>query len=170
MTAFTHIVRRLRSERGQALVEFALIAPLFFVLLFGMLDFGKAFNYWSTQQQMANEGARLAAVNTAGPWTCPDGTSASTLPAYVKCNAVTNELRNGGSFWLTNVARVCVRAAPNGPGTLNAGDPVQVVVTSTYKWLPLIAQRISVTQATITGAATMRLEAPLAAANTGCTS
>ena len=37
------------------------------------------------------------------------------------------------------------------------------------KWLPLIAQRISVTQATIAGAATMRLEAPLAAANTGCT-
>ena len=34
------------EERGVALVEFALVAPILLVLLFGMLDFGRVFNYW----------------------------------------------------------------------------------------------------------------------------
>ena len=34
-----------RDERGTALVEFALIAPLLFLLLFGIIDFGRALNY-----------------------------------------------------------------------------------------------------------------------------
>jgi Flp pilus assembly protein TadG len=160
VTAFTHIVRRLRSERGQALVEFALIAPLFFVLLFGMLDFGKAFNYWNVEQQMANEGARLAAVNATGPWTCPDGTSAASLPDYIKCQAVTGELKNGGTFWLPNPAKVCVAPAAGASNPPVPGDPISVTVSAAYNWLPLVAQRVGATQTTITGSATMRLEAP----------
>src|SRR5262245_66665975 len=79
-------LREAASERGQAMVEFALVAPLLFVLLFGMLDFGKAFNYWNVEQQMANEGARMAAVNATG--TCPGASTATTLPNYIRCQAV----------------------------------------------------------------------------------
>jgi TadE-like protein len=160
MRSVAQALERFRCERGTALVEFALIAPVLFLILFGMLDFGKAFNYWNVEQQMANEGARLAAVNSSGPWTCPDGSSAGSLPDYIKCQAVTGELKNGGSFWLPNPAKVCVAPAPGASNPPAAGDPVRVTVSATYNWLPLIADKIGVTGTTITGAATMRLEAP----------
>src|SRR5262245_43349664 len=106
-------IRRLREERGVAMVEFALVAPLLFLLLFGVLDFGRAFAYWNAEQQMANQGARLAAVNATGPWTCPDEdkTPASTLPSYIQCQAITRELWHGGSFWLASGAQVCIGPA-----------------------------------------------------------
>ena len=43
-------------EAGVALVEFALVLPLLLVILFGMLDFGKAFNYWIDTTHLANSG------------------------------------------------------------------------------------------------------------------
>ena len=36
--------RSMERSRGQALVEFALVAPLLLVILFAMLDFGRTFN------------------------------------------------------------------------------------------------------------------------------
>ena len=52
-----------RDERGTALVEFALIAPLLFLLLFGIIDFGRALDYYNQVTQLAGQGARAAAVN-----------------------------------------------------------------------------------------------------------
>ena len=49
------------EERGVALVEFALVAPILLVLLFGMLDFGRVFNYWIDATHLANEGAGVGA-------------------------------------------------------------------------------------------------------------
>jgi Flp pilus assembly protein TadG len=51
------------SESGVALVEFALVLPLLLVLLLGVLDFGKGFNYWIDETHLANEAARFAVVN-----------------------------------------------------------------------------------------------------------
>ena len=50
-------------ERGQALVEFALIVPLFLVLVIGMVQFGVGLNYWLDLNRLANQGARWAVVN-----------------------------------------------------------------------------------------------------------
>ena len=56
--------RRLASdERGVALVEFALVLPLILLLMLGMIDFGKAFNYWNDETHLANEAARQAVVD-----------------------------------------------------------------------------------------------------------
>lgn len=52
-----------RSERGQALVEFALILPLFVLLLVGILDFGRAIYAYNTVNNAARQGARLAVVD-----------------------------------------------------------------------------------------------------------
>src|SRR5215210_4185151 len=56
-------LRTLTDESGAVLIEFVLLLPLLLVLLFGMLDFGKAYNYWIDETHLANEGARFAAVN-----------------------------------------------------------------------------------------------------------
>lgn len=50
-------------DRGASLVEFALIAPLLFALLFGMIEFGWAFAQNLDVKHTAREAGRLAAVN-----------------------------------------------------------------------------------------------------------
>ena len=51
-----------RGERGQTLVEFALIMPVFLILLFGLADFGRGFYAYLIVTNAAREGARSAAV------------------------------------------------------------------------------------------------------------
>src|SRR5206468_8997119 len=55
----------LRSQRSQSMAEFALIAPILLVLLFGMVDFGRAVYYYVTIEQAASEGGRVAVRNSA---------------------------------------------------------------------------------------------------------
>lgn len=56
-----------RGERGQTLVEFALIAPVVLLILMAILSFGLAFSWKIMLNGAAREGARIGAVgsNTA---------------------------------------------------------------------------------------------------------
>lgn len=49
---------RRRRERGQTLAEFAMIAPLFILLIFGVIDIARLYQSWVTIQHGAREGAR----------------------------------------------------------------------------------------------------------------
>ena len=51
--------------RGQTLVEFSLVAPLFFMVFFGIIVLGLAVFYQQVVTNAAREGARFAALNTA---------------------------------------------------------------------------------------------------------
>jgi hypothetical protein len=55
--------RHWRSERGANLVEFAILAPLLILLLFGIIEFAWVFAQNLNVRHGAREGARLAAVN-----------------------------------------------------------------------------------------------------------
>lgn len=65
-------MRRLRradrrtSARGQSLVEFSVSVPVFVLLLFGMLEFGFAFNHNMTLEYATREGARTGAALAKG--------------------------------------------------------------------------------------------------------
>jgi Flp pilus assembly protein TadG len=143
-------LRQSSDERGAVLVEFALVLPLLLILVFGMLEFGKAFNYWIDTTHLANEAARWAVVN--------NNPGAGTLQEYIKSQANTIELRDGGTASIPSgdEAEVCI-SFPS--GTDNVGDPVHVTVTATYHWIPFVGDRIGSANVTITGSATMRLEA-----------
>ena len=52
-----------RSERGETLVEFALAALLFMVTIFGTLDLGWTVWQYNMVSNLAQEGARYAAVH-----------------------------------------------------------------------------------------------------------
>jgi Flp pilus assembly protein TadG len=56
-------VRTIRDERGQALVEFALVLPVFALLLFAVIQFGIVFNNYITLTDAVRTGARTAAVS-----------------------------------------------------------------------------------------------------------
>src|SRR3954470_13820041 len=113
-----------RQEDGVALVEFALVAPLLLVILFGMLDFGRIFNYWIDATHLANEGARWAVVNK-------NPATSGTLQAYIQQQADSGELKNGGSASVPSPLQVCI-TFPNGAAV---GNPVTVTATVSYNWL-----------------------------------
>ena len=142
--ASTTARRGLRSERGQAAVEFALVVPVMCLLVLALIDFGKALNYWLDTSHLASEGARLAAVLGNSPE--PGG----NWKQWIQQQAESTELRNGTGS-ITSAASVCV-SFPN--GTPKIGDPVKVTVSAPYKWIPFVGG------ATINlrAEATMRLE------------
>ena len=117
-----------RSERGTALVEFALIAPLLFLLLFGIVDFGRALDYYNQVTQLAGQGARAAAVNRL-----PDGSQIPPSPAgdtAIQSQLATQytaqpELKSG--------IVVCITQVP-----AQVGDPVTIKVKYHFKFLPLV--------------------------------
>ena len=57
--------KRRRRQRGQSLVEFALILPIFLILLMGIVDFGLGLKSWIAITNSARESARYAAVGCA---------------------------------------------------------------------------------------------------------
>ncbi len=52
-----------RQSRGQALVEFALVIPIFLLVLVALFDLGRAVFAYNTITNAAREGARIAIVN-----------------------------------------------------------------------------------------------------------
>lgn len=56
-----------RSERAQALVEFALVIPIFLFVVLGLFDMGRAVFYYNTVSNASREAVRLGIVdqNTA---------------------------------------------------------------------------------------------------------
>jgi Flp pilus assembly protein TadG len=141
---------RLRSESGVAIAEFALVLPLLAVLLFGMIEFGRAINYWIDATHLANEAARWAVVNQN-----PGSTSGQTLQQYIQSQATTNELKNGGTGSVPTGLAVAI-CFPSGA---TVGQPVRVTTSVTYHWLPFIGARTGIGSSTISGSAHMRLEA-----------
>jgi len=147
------------DESGAALVEFVLVLPLLLVLLFGMLDFGKAYNYWIDGTQLAHEGARFAAVNkNPGP--------GASLQESIRDQADTPELKNGGTASVPSALSVCIDF-PN--GTSQIGDPVRVRVTTTYSFLSFLSSKVGIANKTIQADSIMRLEQPPTNFSAGCT-
>jgi Flp pilus assembly protein TadG len=157
--------RRLREdETGVALVEFALVLPLLLVLLFGMLDFGRAFNYWIDATHLANEGARWAVVNK-NPGT-------GSLQQFVQQQADTDELRNGGSSAVPDPLEVCITFPPDSVTGQSGvvGAPVKVSASLTYHWLPFLSKHAlgGLLSTTVVGSSTMRIEQEPTNYTTGC--
>ena len=60
----------LKKKRGQAIVEFALILPVFILILLGIMEFGLVFHQYLVVTAASRDGARVAALG---------GTDAETL-------------------------------------------------------------------------------------------
>lgn len=53
-----------RNHSGQSMVEFALVAMTFFIILFGLIDFGRAIFEYNLLASSAREGARAAIMQS----------------------------------------------------------------------------------------------------------
>jgi Flp pilus assembly protein TadG len=134
----------LRSERGQTVVEFALVAPILVILVFGIVQVASAFNWWNDLNQIAGEGARAAAVNRPLDPT-KVGASVATLASDLK--------EQGDSQGLRTAMTVCFEF----PGGKTLGSPVVVRAKATYPWFAkVLGAGIATTN--LEGKAVMRLE------------
>lgn len=52
----------IKKQNGQATVELAISATVLFLLIFGMIDFGRVFHAYLTLNQASREAARVASV------------------------------------------------------------------------------------------------------------
>jgi Flp pilus assembly protein TadG len=68
----------MNSQKGQSLVEFALIVPVILLLLFGMFDIGRVLFSAVALEQAAREGARVASVGKTNAEVIASITSATT--------------------------------------------------------------------------------------------
>jgi TadE-like protein len=175
------------GQRSQSLVEFALIAPILIVLLFGIVDFGRLVYVYATLNQAVNEGARAAirssallptdadvqaavknhavSVGLANP--CPNGPISAALPP-----------QNQGWIYITepnppSTTEALSPALENAPGgqlwsdvsgscsAINpAHDHAALQVTIKYNFVPLtpLIQQLTANRIIITSAATYLTE------------
>lgn len=113
------IGRRLGGERGQSMVEFALITPVFFLILVGFVDLGQAFYQYQQLNNAVSEGARVATYNQ-DPTTVKDAVVSHTTVGITTSN-VTVTCYSG---W-TTTTKTCA----NG---LAIGDAVKVAATKSF--------------------------------------
>lgn len=119
------------EERGQAVVEFALVSIVFFTLVFGTMDVGRAVWNYNTLAQATREGTRYAIVHGADSSDPSGPGSAYYTPPNTDTN-VTQVVETHAAG--LNTAQLTVQAQwPN--GTNSDGDPV--TVTSQYTYQPM---------------------------------
>jgi Flp pilus assembly protein TadG len=140
--------RNSRRGRGQALTEFALVIPIFLLVLSGILDFGFMLFSRMTIINSAREGAR-AGVMVA---------DVTTIPTVVQGRVISAAAAAGLTLTASNVTFACLQTTSStyspvtetpkcvwtlhttaNPSGGQQGDSVKVVVTYAYKsFFPLL--------------------------------
>jgi Flp pilus assembly protein TadG len=109
-----------KNRRGAAAVEFAIVAPLFVTMVFGMVEFGRMIMVQQVLTNASREGARMAVL---------DGATTSSVQS-----AVQTYLQNAG---VPNAPPAEVSPSP--PSSAGYGEPVTVTVSVNFNqvsWLP----------------------------------
>lgn len=114
-------LKLLKDCRGAAFVEFGLLAPIFFIVIIGMVDFGRMMWLSNTVEHAATEGARYAAVRGSNKATVA---TTQTITDYVEGQA---ELIPPGDM---NIAVSWTPANNNNPGS-----SVTVQITYNFEYL-----------------------------------
>jgi Flp pilus assembly protein TadG len=150
-------------ERGQALVEFAIVVPLFLLCLFALIDFSRLLFTYASMTNGAREMARIASVSTL--WSNPTNASNAAVNSFNNYtivaggeNAATDKVTvlvgnsscattrdGGGTCSPAPTTRVCT--LPLSTSTCILPTPVQggfveVQVSYTFQFNPLFQNRL----------------------------
>lgn len=128
-----------RRRRGAAVVEFAIVVPIFILLVFGMIEFGRMVMVHQLLAGAAREGARQAIVNGATA-----GDVEQTVRNYLTSTSVDGQ-------------EASVNVTPD-PATASPGTAVTVETGIAFEkasWLPA---PFFLQEVTLNAASTMRHE------------
>jgi Flp pilus assembly protein TadG len=154
---------RRRKSRGQAMVEFSLLAGLLFLLVMGIFDFGRAIAVYINIAEAAHEGARQLVLRS---------NYASTYPDSVIINATLAKIGGGGMVLSEDpcLSNPTPCTSPSIPSTPNTGyiwitpnrttGNREVTVRVTYLFAPMTGVISSLTgaQFVMSAGSSMRAE------------
>lgn len=121
------------GERGQAITEFAVIAPIALLLIIGVLEFAQALFTYHSVAEAARAGTRYAIVHTANPANCADP-AVGTAPceqlfsAYMLSLGGLDPNRTTITYAWEGPSETCVAAA-------NSGCYVQIQIASRFAFI-----------------------------------
>jgi hypothetical protein len=124
-----------RDEGAQALVEFALVLPLFILIVTGLLDAARAVWQSNTLAYAAREGTRYAIVHGSGgdPQVGPCSMCVNPTASDNNLDQVVNVVRNAA----IGVPNITVTVDyPSVPSSNHRLDPVSVEATAPFVPLP----------------------------------
>jgi Flp pilus assembly protein TadG len=134
-----YISRRLKENKGQALIEFILVLPMLFLLILNLVNFGGFFYAWLTVSNAARAGANYATQGGAsvGLLSAP---TAAKVTAFVKADIAS--LPNTNSVVVNLCSRV--NGTPSGTCASIPADPESstyqlTIVDVTYTYVPFIS-------------------------------
>lgn len=126
-----------RTEKGQALVEMALVLPILLIIVFGIIEFGRIMNTYLILTNAAREGARQGVVG---------GTD---LDVY---NAVKN------NAYTLDSEELVIDIDSDPPGSRSRGTPLTVRVSYDVQIIAPVIGAITGNPYTVTASSTMRIE------------
>jgi Flp pilus assembly protein TadG len=138
-------MKRHRDERGQAMVEFTLIATVLATLLLAVFQFGVAFSNYISVADAARAGARKAATDGA------TSTYVAATEAQGRADAIANVEGSSGHTCATDSWCASISA----PLNWVAGAPVAVTVTAPFN---ISIFGLSIASGTLSHTVTMRIE------------
>ncbi|MFV1964392.1 MAG: TadE/TadG family type IV pilus assembly protein [Pirellulaceae bacterium] len=119
-------------------MEFAIVAPLFFLLLFGMIEFGRGVLVQQMITNASREGARRAVL---------EGATIQEVD-----NVVNNYLASAAILGAT------INVDPSPPSGAAAGDPVTVTVQIPFSQVSWLPAPLFLENATMSATSVMRRE------------
>lgn len=122
-----HIRRQLAGESGTEIAEAAVVLPIAFMFLLGIVWFGRAFNIYSTITQAAQQGA----VAAARPPCATCGNTTSTAQA-AQADAVVSSVMQASHLDLSQISVGPKPALCTVPDQLPANVPNGVCTTTTH--------------------------------------
>jgi Flp pilus assembly protein TadG len=122
----TDIQRTPSRQRGQGLVEFAIVIPIFFLVIFGLFDGARLVFAWNGVSQAARDVARVAAVNCLPSVAFPTPCTNSAIGVAETAQAVQ---RVGGGTWGITCVDAVTLVSVSGRAC-KAGDLVAVSATT----------------------------------------
>jgi len=130
--------RSIPRQRGASAVEFALVAPLFFLLLFSVVDFSAMMWATVTMQHAVREGARYAVTgqNALDPnASAPQRYRAVLEKIHDSSHGIFDRSGAQVTTWVNGTSQ------PNGAGMFgSAGDIVVIQVTCNWPLItPIVA-------------------------------
>lgn len=157
MSIFSREIRL--DNKGQAMVEMALVIGFLVLLIFGMTEFGRAMYTRNTLNNAARAGARVAVVTPSSSFPSLSATSVdcSSIPSNSIYAAVCTGIAGGGIQNKTVTVTVGIQDPSGGTQTTPAsGYSINVTVQASFT--PVLALMQNMISATLSGQATMRYE------------
>ncbi|MGB6632414.1 MAG: TadE/TadG family type IV pilus assembly protein [Terriglobales bacterium] len=125
------VAHQLANTDGAEIAEAAVVLPLVFMLLLGIIWFGRAYNIYSTIQQAAQQGAITAARNSCATClnaTAPDGTI-SSCPVTGSAGSVAYAIAT--VMCASSIDPTQIPASSNPPTPISCVNPPALVTCTT---------------------------------------